>query len=143
LFAAGDPDTLCAVPRSTRKRLVIVVVLFCQFVTTMFVHAPMVHAAGLQSEVSSAAEDQPCPGHQQAKQQDGAVHASHMGEQHGSSTNAGGCKSAFCNCACAHAPALAATVALGIPDAPAHDSPITYSAQSVPDSATTFFRPPI
>jgi hypothetical protein len=121
----------------------IIVVLLCQLVTTTFVHAPMAYAATLKSEMSPTAEGYPCPDHQAAKQPGAAVHASHTGEHHGTSEHAEGCKSGLCNCSCAHTPALAATVALGIPEAPAHDSPIAYSGHSVPGCTKTLFRPPI
>jgi hypothetical protein len=61
----------------------------------------------------------------------------------GSSDHESGCKSGFCKCPCAHAPAMGMMPTLA-PSVPHHSrAEGRYRMRLAPECATVFFRPPI
>ena len=119
-------------------RLILVVALLCQVLTS--VHVPMAQA---RTTGGASAALTHCPGHAHGTASDGTDRSRIPGTGHPhASGNAGSCGCGLCHCPCAQAPALMSALTF-LADIAHVMAGIPYRAPDVPRLASRFFRPPI
>jgi hypothetical protein len=141
------------VPRFVHRRAIVFFVLLCQLMAVGVVHVPTAKAA---QGPPVAATSGHCHDSAPTASMDGAkatvalatatshTTASHTTRGDQSSDAGHHCKSGFCACVCAHAPAgLAGTPAAASPQVSRPPLLMIDSVRSAPERATIFFRPPI
>jgi len=134
--------------RPLHRRVIVLLALLCQALSTMLVHVPMATAATAPKVATAHCHD-----HAQSAMEEtggGSGDASDTGLTGSQDSESTGsffhhhCKTGFCNCVCAHAPAALTAVPAVPPLDSAHPPLIsTYRPAAALVRPTPFFRPPI